>query len=62
TYECTTLIITQKITTAMKADEILLLEDGELIEKGTHSQLLSDSHLYKRIYESQFGREGSESC
>ncbi|UTL73525.1 ABC transporter ATP-binding protein [Bacillus halotolerans] len=62
TYECTTLIITQKITTAMKADEILLLEDGDLIEKGTHSQLLSDSHLYKRIYESQFGREGSESC
>lgn len=62
TYECTTLIITQKVTTAMKADEILLLEDGELIEKGTHSELLSESHLYKRIYESQFGREGSESC
>lgn len=60
TYECTTLIITQKITTAMKADEILLLEDGELIEKGTHSELLSESRLYKRIYESQFGREGSE--
>ncbi|MCO4851607.1 ABC transporter ATP-binding protein [Bacillus vallismortis] len=62
TYECTTLIITQKMTTAMKADQILLLEDGELIEKGTHSELLSESHLYKRIYESQFGREGSESC
>ncbi|CAN2254338.1 ABC transporter ATP-binding protein [Bacillus vallismortis] len=62
TYECTTLIITQKMTTAMKADQILLLEDGELIEKGTHSELLSESYLYKRIYESQFGREGSESC
>ncbi|MER2459062.1 ABC transporter ATP-binding protein [Bacillus subtilis] len=62
TYHCTTLIITQKITTAMKADQILLLEDGELIEKGTHSELLSESQLYKRIYESQFGREGSESC
>ncbi|MFP7233792.1 ABC transporter ATP-binding protein [Bacillus subtilis] len=62
TYECTTLIITQKMTTAMKADEILLLEDGELIEKGTHNELLSESQLYKRIYESQFGREGSESC
>lgn len=62
TYHCTTLIITQKITTAMKADQILLLEDGELIEKGTHSELLSASQLYKRIYESQFGREGSESC
>lgn len=56
------MIITQKITTAMKADQILLLEDGELIEKGTHSELLSASQLYKRIYESQFGREGSESC
>lgn len=43
----------------MKADQILLLEDGELIEKGTHSELLSESQLYKRIYESQFGREGA---
>lgn len=58
-YECTTLIITQKVSTAMKADVILLLEDGELIEKGTHHELLSQSHLYQLIYESQFGKEGA---
>lgn len=43
----------------MKADVILLLEDGELIEKGTHHELLSQSHLYQLIYESQFGKEGA---
>ncbi|MFT7822916.1 ABC transporter ATP-binding protein [Bacillus siamensis] len=60
-YECTTLIITQKITTAMKADTILLLEDGELLAKGTHQELMEESHLYRQIYESQFGKEGADS-
>ncbi|MGY5190217.1 UNVERIFIED_CONTAM: ABC transporter ATP-binding protein, partial [Bacillus amyloliquefaciens DSM 7 = ATCC 23350] len=60
-YECTTLIITQKITTAIKADTILLLEDGELLAKGTHQELMAESHLYRPIYESQFGKEGADS-
>ncbi|MCA1064275.1 ABC transporter ATP-binding protein/permease [Rossellomorea aquimaris] len=54
-YECTTMIITQKISTAMEADMILLLEDGVLIGKGTHTSLIEDSPLYQRIYQSQFG-------
>lgn len=61
-YECTTLIITQKITTAMKADTILLLEDGELLAKGTHKELMAQSHLYRQIYESQFGKEGADNA
>ena len=35
-YDCTTFIITQKISTAMEADQILLLDEGEIIAKGTH--------------------------
>lgn len=58
-YTCTTLIITQKISTAMEADKILLLEDGRLIEEGTHEELLEHSSLYKAIYKSQYGEEAN---
>ncbi|MCR8848862.1 ABC transporter ATP-binding protein/permease [Rossellomorea sp. SC111] len=54
-YECTTMIITQKVSTAMESDRILLLEDGVLIGEGTHQSLVADSVLYQRIYQSQFG-------
>lgn len=56
-YNCTTLIITQKISTAKSADRILLMDDGEILDIGTHHQLLASSPLYKQIVESQFGKE-----
>ncbi len=55
--DCTTLIITQKISTAMSADRILLLNYGEVLALGTHDELLEQSSLYRRIVESQFGKE-----
>jgi ATP-binding cassette, subfamily B, multidrug efflux pump len=55
-YQCTTLIITQKISTAMGADMILLLDDGKLLAKGDHKTLLKESTLYKRINQSQIGK------
>ncbi|MGG4489633.1 ABC transporter ATP-binding protein [Metabacillus idriensis] len=57
TYECTVFIITQKISTAMEASQILLLDDGEILAQGTHHELMEESPLYQRIYESQFGEE-----
>ncbi|MBT2663531.1 ABC transporter ATP-binding protein [Bacillus sp. ISL-45] len=54
-YHCTTVIITQKISTAKEADKILLLEDGTIIGYGDHEYLLNHSALYQGIYESQFG-------
>lgn len=56
-YPCTMLIITQKISTAMGADLILLVEDGRLIAKGKHETLLRESPLYQQIYQSQFADE-----
>lgn len=57
-YSCTTLIITQKVSTAMEADKILLIDEGELIAEGTHQQLAETNTLYRKIIESQFGEEG----
>ncbi|MBP3040156.1 ABC transporter ATP-binding protein [Bacillaceae bacterium Marseille-Q3522] len=52
-YTCTTLIITQKITTAKVADHILLLKDGEIAEQGNHFSLLQSSALYRQICHTQ---------
>jgi ATP-binding cassette subfamily B multidrug efflux pump len=57
TYSCTTLIITQKISTAMEADKILLIEDGTILAEGVHMNLLKSSTLYQQIFQSQFGEE-----
>ncbi|MBS4176758.1 ABC transporter ATP-binding protein [Lederbergia citrea] len=57
-YDCTTFIITQKVTTAMKADQILLLDDGKIIARGSHNNLMISSALYQDIYKSQFAKEG----
>ncbi|CAM4504623.1 ABC transporter ATP-binding protein [Paenibacillus typhae] len=56
---CTTVLITQKISSTVSADLILLLDEGRLIAKGTHRELLADSSLYRKIYESQTG-EGAQ--
>ncbi|WP_209122153.1 ABC transporter ATP-binding protein [Alkalihalobacillus sp. BA299] len=54
---CTTLIITQKIRTATRADKIIILDEGKLIAEGTHEHLISSNSLYQKIYISQFGEE-----
>lgn len=56
-YSCTMFIITQKISTAKEADQILLLEDGKLLAIGTHESLLESTKLYKEICQSQLREE-----
>lgn len=56
----TMLMVTQKIRTAMKADRILLLEDGRISAYGTHQELLQTSVLYRQIAESQQEQEVDE--
>ncbi|OME72037.1 ABC transporter ATP-binding protein [Paenibacillus sp. FSL A5-0031] len=55
---CTTFLITQKISSTVAADSILLLDEGQLLAQGKHDQLIRESSLYQKIYESQFGKEG----
>lgn len=49
------ILITQKIGTAMTADKILVLDNGEKAGYGTHQDLLLDCRIYREIYESQIG-------
>jgi ATP-binding cassette subfamily B protein len=49
----TTFIITHRLPIIRNADLILVLEDGEVVERGTHSELIARNGLYRQIYESQ---------
>lgn len=57
TLECTKIIISQRAASLMHADKILVLDNGELSDMGTHESLLKTSALYKEIYDSQFREE-----
>lgn len=51
----TTLAIAHRLSTIMRADVIFGIEDGRLVEQGTHAELLARGGLYHRLYEEQFG-------
>lgn len=50
-------VVSQRASSVMYADQILVLEDGVLAGKGTHKELLATCQVYREIYESQFGSE-----
>ena len=49
----TTFVIAHRLSTVRRADMILALENGEIVERGTHDQLLERNGLYRRIYDLQ---------
>lgn len=55
----TTFIVSQRAASVRYADEILVLDDGLLVGKGTHEELLKDCPTYQEIYYSQFPKEAS---
>jgi ABC-type multidrug transport system fused ATPase/permease subunit len=50
----TTLIIAQRFSTIKNADKLMVLDNGTIVEFGTHVELLAKDGFYKRIYETQF--------
>jgi ATP-binding cassette, subfamily B, multidrug efflux pump len=54
----TSFVIAQRISTVLKADKILVIDDGIVAAEGNHSQLLASSPIYRDIYESQLGSGG----
>ncbi|ARU93521.1 lipid A ABC transporter ATP-binding protein/permease MsbA [Tatumella citrea] len=52
----TSLVIAHRLSTIEKADEIVVVEDGRIIERGTHSALLEKSGTYAQLHKMQFGQ------
>lgn len=55
--ERTVFIVSQRTSSIMHADKILVLDDGEIVGTGTHEELLKSSDVYSEIYHSQFKKE-----
>jgi subfamily B ATP-binding cassette protein MsbA len=50
----TTLVIAHRLATVMRADRIVVMEAGRIVEQGTHAELLAGGGVYQRLYELQF--------
>ena len=60
--ERTSILIAHRLSTIMAADEILVVKDGTIVERGVHSQLVKEGGVYTELYETQFKKalEGQE--
>jgi subfamily B ATP-binding cassette protein MsbA len=54
----TVFVIAHRLSTVVHADQILVLERGEIVERGTHAELLALRGVYHRLHEAQLRREG----
>ncbi|MEJ7624240.1 MAG: ABC transporter transmembrane domain-containing protein [Pyrinomonadaceae bacterium] len=50
----TSIVIAHRLSTVRKADQIVVMENGCVVESGTHDELLADAGTYKKLYELQF--------
>jgi ATP-binding cassette subfamily B protein len=53
----TSIVIAHRLSTIQAADLILVMDRGQIVERGTHSELLTQNGLYARLYETQFRRK-----
>lgn len=51
----TSFVVAQRISTVLRADKIIVLENGRIAAEGTHEELIESSNIYKAIYHSQLG-------
>ena len=51
----TSIIIAHRLSTIMNADLVVVLDQGEIVQEGTHSSLWNEGGLYSRLLEQQFG-------
>jgi ATP-binding cassette subfamily B protein len=52
----TSIVIAHRLSTIMAADEILVIDEGKIAERGTHQMLLQEGGVYLELYETQFRR------
>ena len=52
----TSILIAHRLSTILAADEILVVKDGTIVERGTHKELLNKEGIYRELYETQFNK------
>lgn len=57
----TVFVIAHRLSTVQRADQILVMAQGQVVERGTHQELLQAEGLYHRLYELQFSEQGTDS-
>lgn len=50
----TSLVIAHRLSTIHNADQILVVDDGKIVERGNHESLMAQDGYYKKLYEAQF--------
>lgn len=58
--DATVILISHRVTTLMGADQIMVLDEGQIKEMGTHQQLIQQEGIYKKIYEIQMSQDDRE--
>lgn len=56
----TTVVIAHRLTTIANASRVLVFEDGEIVERGTHEELLELGGVFKRLYDTYYAHQGIE--
>jgi ATP-binding cassette subfamily B multidrug efflux pump len=54
-HQHTSFVVAQRISTVLKADKIIVLDEGQVVAQGTHAELMKTSPIYQEIYDSQLG-------
>ena len=60
--DATVLIVAQRISTILHAEQIIVLDEGKVAGKGTHAELLKNCPVYREIAESQLSRKELEAA
>ena len=55
----TSLVIAHRLSTVINADQVIVLDDGRVVERGTHTELMAAGGLYAELYRTQFERQAS---
>jgi len=58
-YNPTTIIVSQRTSSIMHADQIIVLDDGRVVGIGRHEELLAECEIYREIYDSQYKKEAA---
>ena len=59
TRDATVIIVAQRVSTIMDADQIIVLDEGRIVGRGTHDELLRTCDVYREIVISQLGEEAA---